>query len=79
MLRPRAHVESFKHCCTGDNNYPWKTRQQCTHDVALPDGIQDDEYMQVRSALQSTWCIEIAPCLQQPAAMSSAAGAMVNQ
>ena len=47
-----VRLHAFKVCCAGDKNYPWKTRQRCTHDVALPDDTQDDDYMQVSSAVQ---------------------------
>ncbi|GAX83192.1 hypothetical protein CEUSTIGMA_g10618.t1 [Chlamydomonas eustigma] len=31
----------------GDKNYPWKTRMRNTHDVPLPDGTEDEEYLSV--------------------------------
>lgn len=35
----------------GDKNYPWKTRQKNTYDVALPDGTTDEQYL----ALLESW------------------------
>ena len=29
----------------GDRNYPWKTRMQSTHDIALPDGTGDTTFL----------------------------------
>lgn len=31
----------------GDGNYPWRSRMRNTHDVALPDGTGDEQYMAI--------------------------------
>lgn len=62
-------VLSLNATAAGDNNYPWKTRQQCTYDLALPDDTGDDTYMQVEGGLsQVHFLAETPSCCHAAAA-----------
>ena len=50
-----ASVEPVLCAAAGDKNYPWKTRRRCTHDVPLPDGMEDDAYMEVQNWYIGAW------------------------